>query len=441
MSTKSGNGASFTRRGFLGLTATVAALPLLSACSTGPATSPSSNPSGWSGVLKFWDMAGSPEYVKEASTLVNGYKPSSGSGTTKYQSIQWANYYQTFASAVASKTGPAVSSGGGYQAFQFADQGAIAYADNLVSSLKKSGDYDDFLPGTFDALKTTKGYVAVPWQIDMRVLSYRKSLLDKAGVEPPKDWDSYVTVGKALKKIGVVGYGTAAGAGALIGEQSILALMINNGGGLFDPDGKPDCVTDRNIETLQFFQQLSREGIIDPASVSYTGDNLNSDWKSKKIGMGINLPSLKASLGETDDDIQVASPLVGPHGDKGTVYYVNNLMMYTNTPSQKGSEAFLQWYLDHIKVYWTKGLISSLPVRKSIINTPEFQKDVNSNKAINEWQPVAKTFATNARHFATPMAAASSGQAFAKFAQQVLQGQTDPKTSLQTLQKGIEAVM
>jgi multiple sugar transport system substrate-binding protein len=431
----SGNRPNVSRRSFLGLAGAAASLPLLVACGSG------GNNSAGGGTLKFWDMPWGPtEYTNAAKTLSGGYSGKDGTKTT-YQSIQWANYYQTFASAVASNTGPAVSSGGGFQAFQFADQGAIAYADNLVSTLKKNGIFDDFLPGTLDPLKTDKGYVAVPWQLDMRVLSYRRSLLEVAGVEPPVDWDTFVTVGKALKKIGVIGYGTAAGAGALIGEQSILALMINNGGGLFGEDGKPDCVTDRNIETLQFFQRLSREGIIDPAAVSYTTSNLSSDWKSKKVGMGFNVPSLKASLGETGDDIQVASPLKGPHGDTGTLYYVNNLMMYTNTPSQQASESFLVWYLDQMKTYWQKGLLQSLPVRKSIVEMPEFQKDANSVKAVNEWQPIAKTFAAKSTKIVSSLSAVDGGQAFATFAQQVLQGQTDPKTALVTLQKGIESVM
>jgi len=434
----SGNSRNVSRRGFLGFAAAAASLPLLASCGSGAS---GASGSGGGSTLKVWDMPWGPtEYTNAAKSLVNGYSGQNGAKAT-YQSIQWANYYQTFASAVASKTGPAISSGGGFQAFQFADQGAIAYADNLVASLKKSGSYDDFLPGTFDSLKTDKGYVAVPWQLDMRVLSYRKSLLDKAGVEAPTNWDSFVTVGKALKKIGVIGYGTATGAGALIGEQSILAMMINNGGGLFGEDGKPDCVTDRNIETLQFFQQLSREGIIDPAAVSYTSANLNNDWKSKKIGMGFSVPSLKSSLNETDDDIQIGSPLEGPHGDKGTLYYVNNLMMYTNTPSQQASEAFLAWYLDQMKDYWQKGLLQALPVRKSIVNMPEFQKDANNLKAVKEWQPVAKTFAARSTKIVSALNAVDGGQAFTSFAQQVLQGQTDPKTALATLQKGIESVM
>ncbi|MDQ0675152.1 multiple sugar transport system substrate-binding protein [Pseudarthrobacter siccitolerans] len=437
MNASTGSGSAVSRRGFLGFAAAAASLPLLAAC--GGSGGSASGAGGTT--LKVWDMPwGPPEYTKAAQTLVDGYSGPDGTKAT-YQSTQWANYYQTFASAVASKTGPAVSSGGGFQAFQFADQGAIAYADDLVGSLKKSGAYDDFLPGTFDSLKTDKGYVAVPWQLDMRVLSYRKSLLEKAGVEAPTDWDSFITAGKALKKIGVIGYGTATGAGALLGEQSILAMMINNGGGLFAEDGKPDCVTDRNIETLQFYQQLSREGIIDPAAVSYTSANLNSDWKAKKVGMGFSVPSLRASLDETDDDIQVASPLTGPHGDKGTLYYVNNLMMYSNTPSQQASEAFMTWYLDQMKSYWQKGLLQALPVRKSIVDLPEFQKDANMVKAVKEWQPVAKTFAAKSTKIVSSLNAVDGGQAFTAFAQQVVQGETDPKTALATLQKGIESVM
>lgn len=53
-------------------------------------------------------------------------------------------------SAIASNTGPALSTDGGFQAFQFDEQGQIAHADN-------------FLPGVLDAFKSDKGYVAVPW--------------------------------------------------------------------------------------------------------------------------------------------------------------------------------------------------------------------------------------------------------------------------------------
>lgn len=436
-STPSGN---LSRRGFLGMTAAAAALPLLAACTAGGA-SPASSLGGSSAPIKFWDMQwGSTAYTAEGKHLLASYVPKSSLGAGTYQSISWTNFYQTFASAIASKTGPAVSSGSGYQAFQFESQGAIAHADDVVAGLKKDGEYDDFLPGTFDFLNTSNGYVAVPWQLDMRVLTYRKSLLEKAGVDVPTDWDSLLSAGKALKKIGVVGFGTAGGAGELMGGQTILGLMINNGGGFFDPDGKPDCVNERNIETLQFLQELSRNGIMDPAAVSYTGANLTTDWQSGKIGMGFNsVPAMGTALGGTD--ILVASPLKGPHGDKGALYYVNNLMMYTNTPSQAASNAFLRWYLDNMKAYWQKGLISAVPVRKSIVALPEFQKDTNSVKAVKEWQPISQTFAARASKGSAALNAIEGGSAFTQFAQQVIQGQSDPKSVLETLQKSIQSAM
>ena len=121
------------------------------------------------------------------AAFVAAYKPAEGLPNAALQRIQWNNFTTTFSSALASKTGPAVSSGGGFQAFQFADQGYIAMADNLISTWEKDGFRKDFLPGTVEAMKTDKGYVAVPWQTDFRVWWYRKSLFDDAGAKVPTD--------------------------------------------------------------------------------------------------------------------------------------------------------------------------------------------------------------------------------------------------------------
>ena len=64
-----------------------------------------------------------PAYNDAAKKIAEGYAPASGNLKASYQATQWQNYYQTFTSAIASKTGPAVSSGAGFQAFQFSEQG------------------------------------------------------------------------------------------------------------------------------------------------------------------------------------------------------------------------------------------------------------------------------------------------------------------------------
>ena len=121
-----------SRRGFLkvgGVAAGLALVPGLAACAKSKSESTSA-----SGSLKFWDMPWATDAYNTASAnLVKAYKPASGLPAATLQRIQWNNFTTTFASALASKTGPAVSSGGGFQAFQFSEQGYIAPADNLFA--------------------------------------------------------------------------------------------------------------------------------------------------------------------------------------------------------------------------------------------------------------------------------------------------------------------
>ena len=133
----------------------------------------------------------------------------------------------------------------------------------------------------------------------------------------PTTWDELLTAGQALKKIGVSGFATGSGAGNNLGAQTMVAMMINNGGGLFDADGKPDCVTDANIQAMEFVKQLANEGIIDKGAVSYTSDNLIAQWNSKKAGIGIHTPGLADRAPQVVDDLVVAAPLTAPERDRG----------------------------------------------------------------------------------------------------------------------------
>ncbi|MCL2795000.1 MAG: extracellular solute-binding protein [Microbacteriaceae bacterium] len=425
---------ALTRRGFLGFAGGTAAALALSAC-TG------SGPGGSANAIKFWDMPwGTTSYTAAAQKLTQAYKPTGSDLKATYQEIQWNNFTQTFASAVASKTGPAVSTGGGFQAFQYAQQGAIAYADDLLDTFKKNGIYDDFLPGVVEPFKMKDGYAAVPTQLDMRVWWYRKSILDEVGVELPTTWDEYLAAGKKLAAKGYYAFGTGAGAGNNIGAHSMIVMMINNGGGLFNAAGELDCVTDRNIEAMDFVKELVAAKIVDPGALAYTTDNLTSQWKSKKIAMGISTAGLNNDLGDTTGDVLVAQPMAGPHGDKGTLQFLNNIMMYTNTPSQASSEAFLTYWFQNYKTLWQQKVIPALPVLKSITELPEFQQSVQQAEVVKTWQPIGKTYAAQGTQLTPLLAAIDAGQALSDFTQTMLAGKTDSKTALASLETAIKAL-
>ncbi|RKR74402.1 ABC transporter substrate-binding protein [Frondihabitans australicus] len=426
-----------SRRTLLAGSLGAAAAAGLAACSSaGGSSSAGSN-------IKFWDMVWGTgnTYTAKAKSIAGSYTPTGKNRGITYQSVPWANWYQTFTSAAASKTTPAVSTGAAFLPFAFLESGAVAPADDLVSKLDKAGK-NDFLPGLLDAMKTSKGYAAVPWSLDLRVLWYRESILEKAGADVPTDWDSFIAAGTKLKKIGVTGLGMAGSSTTTDAQHTVAALLINNGGGLFAEDESVDCVTERNIETLDFLNECVKKGIIYAGAAAYTSTNLATSWTNGSVGMGFNQTGLDKTFPKAQQtDVKVASPLTGPHGDKGTVYYINPLMMFTTTPSQSSSEAFVEWYLDHIHEFWQAGVETDLPVKKSITDLAVIKGDPNLVKSVNEWQPLGKTIGAKAPAAFASLNTVDGGSASATFVQQIIQGQQSSKQILETLQTSLEAAI
>src|SRR5215213_5171377 len=437
--------SGLSRRSFLQLSAAAVAAPaLLAGCSDDSGGGAVGGGGGGSTEpLKFWNMPWGETFNPVDQRITEAYKPAEGLPPVTYQVIQWANFTQTFASAVASRTNPAVSSGGGTQAFQFEDQGGLDYVDELYATWKENGLLDDFLPGLIDTLKVEKGYTAIPYNLDMRVIWANKALLDQAGAKVPTDWQSYLDACAELKKSNIYGYGTGAGAGAYTGQHAIVCWMINNGGGLFDEQKQPNCVTPENIEAVEFVLQMVSKGYVDPASSSYTSANVDSQWKAKKFGMGYNTAGMADNIGgEVAKDLEVISPLTSPSGKKGALYFPNNIMVYKNNPSVEGSYAFLTYYYQNMAPLWTENTGIGLPPLKSIAETKEFQADKNKVRIIEEWQPISKTWAApgGEANFLN-VTTVDATPAMNVFTQSILGGSTDAKSALTKLQDEIKANM
>lgn len=421
-----------SRRSLLGAATAIGAIAGLAGCGPDPKDARA---------LKFWNMPnGGPAFEPLDRKIVESYSPADGLLPVTYQQIQWTNFTQTFATAVASKTGPAVSAGGGTQAFQYAEDGAIAYADNLLESWKDGGLYDDFLPGLLDTMKTPSGYVAVPYNLDMRALWYNSELLEKAEVGPPESWQDYLDAAAALKKIGVYGFTLSGNANGGSAFQTIVGVMINNGGGIFDEDQQPNLLTQENIEALDFVQEIIAKGYLDPGAISYTSDNVNTQWKAERYGLGFDVPGLASNVGgSTAEKLRVGDPLTSANGTQGAIYFPNNLMMYTESPSIEGAEAFLTYYYRNMAPLWTQKTGIGLPVLSSIVETKEFRADPNQYKLVKTWQPICKTWAAPGGDALFAMATkVDSTPAMTKFGQDVMSGQSS-RESLSSLQKTLEA--
>src|SRR3954454_13544028 len=217
--------------------------------------------------------------------------------------------------------------------------------------------------------------------------------------------------------------------------------MINNGGGIFDEQQKPNLVTPENIEAITFFQELVKKGYADPRSVGYTTANTQVQWKAGKFGMQVEAPSLPATLGgKWATDVVVGDPLTSASGKKGALFFPNNIMMYKNTPSQKGSEAFLTYYYKNMAPLWTKKTGVGLPPLKSIARDPAFAADKNFQTTINEWQPISKTWgAPGTNQVFLNVIPVDGTLAINTVTQSILGGRVTAKEALTTLQNALKS--
>ncbi|WP_114854342.1 ABC transporter substrate-binding protein [Brachybacterium sp. YJGR34] len=427
----------FTRRTLLSATGALSAGAALSACGSGGGSS-----SG-GGDLVFWDMVWGTgaDYTALAQELAGGYEPEDDALGVTYQSIPWANWYQTFSSAVASGTGPAVSTGAAFQPFSFLEDSAVVPADGAIALLEEQGKAD-FLPGLLESMHTEQGYAGIPWGLDLRVLWYRESMLEEAGADVPTTWQEYLDAGKKLKAAGKIGFGMAAGSSTTDAQHSIFALFINNGGGLFTEDGEPFADSDENIEALEFVEEMVGEGIIDPRSASYTSDNLDSDWAEGRIAMGFGQTGFdKVMKDPVSSDLRVMSPVTSTNGSTGTIYYINAIMLYENTPDQVSSDQYAAWWATQTDEFWLQDVMIDLPVTERLAANEKIASNPNAVIAIEEWQPIGKTLGAKAPAAFGALNSVDGGEAAAAFVQQVVQGDQSPRQMLETLQSELEQLM
>jgi multiple sugar transport system substrate-binding protein len=334
-----------------------------------------------------------------------------------------------------SGTGPAVSSGASTQPYQFFDQGFIAPADNLYTKMQESGLLDDYQPGVFDTLHYQGSLVAVPWCVDLLAYWYRPSLLEKAGAQVPTTWDELRETGLKLKQIGVSGYGVSPTQGASQAKQ-FLTLALSNDAPLIDDDGNINCMSERFIEATEFCLSLAKDGIVKPEMVSYDSANLMAEIGNGNVAIAaLNGSADSTAPAEIQDDFEVMPPMTAPSGSKWNDGMVQTLMMYTNTPSQDESEAFLAWYLENMKVYWEKKAIQQLPVLKSITETI---KDLSPKmyQVASEYVPLIK--GVYGKNYSEITARYDGTPSLVEWGQKVTQGAGNAKELCESLQKSLE---
>lgn len=408
----------------------VAMLPtgLLEACGGGGGSS--------SGTVEFWDMPwGEGKYEAVAKGLVDKYNKQAKTKVS-YRLLSWETYYETFQTAVSSGATPSVSTGGTYQGFQYDTD--LVDLKPVAEKWEKDGTAKDLIPGSLEAQYDDSGKLTgLPWNLDIRVVWYRKDLFEKAGITKlPRNLTEIGQAAEALTSGNQSGFGLS---GDILGAQMLLSLFFTNGGGAYDAQGKADLTNKRNLEVVEWLQGLVKAGAIPKVGAGWQNTDVIAAFERGEVGMMIEEPRVYESMPDIADATQMLSPPEGFHGDKGTIIWHSPVWLYNSAPNKPAATEFIEWWLANQKPLWSEGQTTSLPARKSFYDIPEL-KDPRIKQVLNEWVPIGKLDSAPAPH-PVPSLNAFEGQAFMQTLCQEIIGLKPAQQALETANAALEEVI
>ena len=153
----------------------------------------------------------------------------------------------------------------------------------------------DFKSGIFDSAWTAATYqgkiYGVPWINDTKFFFYNKQMFAQAGItSAPKTWDDVVTDAKAIKAKGIVQYPIVASwkqVEAVICDWTQLAAVFG-GANFLDAQGNATFNTSGGLGALQFMKSLLDQKLVNPASLGFIEDDVNSTMAAGQAAMALN---------------------------------------------------------------------------------------------------------------------------------------------------------
>ncbi len=199
--------------------------------------------------------------------------------------------YVPFPNMKEALTTEMVSGAGDYDVVSVMDQW-VSSLQNLLqpigAEVKKEGvDLSDF-PKAHLRQGIVKGkLVGLPVRGHVQLLFYRKDLLEKAGVQPPKTWSDVVADSKAIQNATGVS-GIAMPYGKLNGQNLMVWINIlwGHGGELFDKNGEPAFNSQAGIDaTNQYVGFLTKDKIVPAGSAAFVEQDAVNSFKQGNSAM------------------------------------------------------------------------------------------------------------------------------------------------------------
>ena len=297
--------------------------------------------------VTFWHMEGVPHRVDRIQTLIDEFNQANPDIEVKQEVQSWGDIYAKAPASVAAGTAPEILVGIPDFTPILAEMGAAQPVEDFVAELDaKYGFYQKALDQY-----TYNGHTwAVPlWNMALSVW-YRKSVLDEAGVAPPKNWSELKAAAKTLTKDGMYGIGLP-GNKQLYTDQTIYSFMVNSGASeIYNSDGSLRFDNPATVSAYAAYKDLYQYSA--PDAANWTWGEAEACFASNSCAMILQFTVISTYDSQAGGDAGDLGVIQIPYADgmadsAGTVSYVNSAMIMTEDQAKMdASKKFLSFLME-----------------------------------------------------------------------------------------------
>lgn len=327
-------------------------------------------------VIRVWHTETQPNSQQAMKNIAARFEAKHPGVKVEVEALAWTDLEGRLMASLAAGTPPELSHGQPITCTALQAKGLLLPLDDVVKALGEDNIFDQIKR----VCRVGGRQYGLVHAAGTSLLIYRKDLVKKLGLKPPKTWADLVANAKALTQPGMYGItlpGDNLFINILLGE-----LIASNGGTLFDNSNRPQVSSKQMVETLEFLKELTRY-----APPGWEGHGYRETFTNlygQKAAMMFQGYGRGASLIESNAPKEMANAdffdvWVKPHGPSGRapVAQVDEepWMLFKGAKNTREAIEFLKFFYDkpNYLEYIQTVPIHFFPITKSMRSDRDYQ--------------------------------------------------------------------
>lgn len=286
--------------------------------------------------ITYFTFSAAPDHLDHLDEMIAIFEEENKDITIKVETAGWNDYFNKLQVNIAGNLAPDVFELNYENFVTYAAKGVLYNMDSLAAG-DSSFSKDVYYPRSYDSFNYKNVQYGLPETFSTVVLFYNKDLFNDAGIAYPKEdwtWDDAIEAAKKIRNEEEDIWGLYSG----IQFWEFYKKIAQNGGSVYDENGKIVIDSKENIEALQTMLDIQNKHGIMPTEAEMGGVSDGDLFVSGKLGMLVSGIWMFGAFKDAgfNWDIEVEPGM----STKATHFFANTLAI---SSSSKHAEAAWKW--------------------------------------------------------------------------------------------------